>query len=335
MSSDSSPVMHLRAITHKLATLPLLPTVVSRLLALSPESDNYLDEVYRLAQQDPTFSIRLIQYAKVTSSSAQAAEKMNLKNALARLGTRKIASIITTMSFMDSFSPHSQSDKNLWVHSVMVAVISRRLATLMPDMDIDSELLYISALLHDIGRFVIFQFIPDAPSEIEHTGVVTPNTLLNLETTVSGTDHVQIGKEVCDRWDVPKSITDIVSLHHSIELPTETVAERQLANKICLIQIADGYSMFLMNNLPVNEETEEENAFLTAILEHDLQKIDDIADELEILITSCCSCLPTKHKVGLIKRLILETHSIFAEVDDLLAGLGFGFQRFSSRLIKQ
>ncbi len=73
--ADAVELHHGEAIRHKIATLPLLPSVVSRLLSLNPEDDNFLDEVYHLARQDPTFSFRLIQYAARTCRSSAMADK--------------------------------------------------------------------------------------------------------------------------------------------------------------------------------------------------------------------------------------------------------------------
>lgn len=43
--------------------LPLLPSVVVRVLALDARSDSYFDDLVALAEEDPTFTVRLLRVA--------------------------------------------------------------------------------------------------------------------------------------------------------------------------------------------------------------------------------------------------------------------------------
>ena len=95
-SSGPNKQQYSSAINNKIGSLPLLPSVVSQLLALSPDDDDFLDQVYHLARQEPTFSITLVQYAAKTSHTRQNAENVRLKHADAILRSRHIPSIVAT-----------------------------------------------------------------------------------------------------------------------------------------------------------------------------------------------------------------------------------------------
>ena len=314
--ADAGEIHHGEAIRHKIATLPLLPSVVSRLLSLNPEDDNFLDEVYHLARQDPTFSFRLIQYAARTCRSSAMADKFSLRHAIARLGSRQIASIVASLSLTDAFEPQNESDRNLWLHSVEVAVTARKLVEAMPDLQLDAELIYLGALLHDIGRFVIFQAIPEGPARIDEHQWITPLALLDAEASICGTDHVTVGRQACEHWEIPGPIGDIVSNHHNYNLPVETVPQRLLCTRVCLIQIADFYSVHLMNTPPreVQEgETEE------ALAE---QEREALQLALEPILGANGAVLPVKYRSQVPRMLQQQREGARAESARILDALG-------------
>lgn len=310
---------HGEAIRHKIVALPLLPSVVSRLLLLNPEDEAFLDEVYHLARQDPTFSFRLIQYAARTCRSSDMAEKFNLRHAIARLGSRQIANIVATLSLTDAFEPQNQSDRNLWVHSVEVAVTARILIEAMPDLQLDAELIYLGALLHDIGRFVIFQAIPEGPARIDEHQWVTPQGLLDAEFDICGTDHVAVGDLACNHWEIPRPIRDIVANHHRHDLATESVEQRQLCTRVCVIQIADFYSVYLMQHpcaelLQLESGPEEE--------EKEQRELEALSGALDGILSGNGTVLPLKYQAMIPRTLLQKREQIVTESRGILDALG-------------
>ncbi len=319
--NGSSEQHYSTLINNRVASLPLLPSVVSQLLLLSPDDDKFLDEVYHLARQDPTFSICLVQYAAKTCRTSRMAEKFNLKHAIARLGSRQIASIVASLSVMDSFEPSNQSDRNLWVHSVQVAVIAKKLVEQMPDLHLESEIIYLGALLHDIGRFVIFQAVPEGPARIDENHWMTPAALLEAEIRTCGVDHVRVGSEACVRWEIPRVISDIVANHHNYHLPAETLEERLRCTRVTIIQIADFYSVELMKQCGSAEaealagETEQEEGY-------EEQLIEKLATELAQVLASNGAVLPEKYRMLIPRTLILQRQNILVETGRILDALG-------------
>ena len=303
---------YLQAIEQNLARLPLLPAVVSQILALKPESDNFLDRVNVLARQDPTFSARLIQYANKTVGYGSFVKEISIQHAIARLGARNIARMAVSLSLMEAFVPKSKSDSDLWVHSVLVAVTAQHLASSFPDLKVDPDHLYLGGLLHDIGRFIIFQAVPEGPSRIVETELIDPPSLLGSEINVCGVDHVEIGVQACRKWGMPEPIVDIVNNHHEMDLPYSSSAEQSLYKRVCLIQLADLYSLCLMRW--VNEVAVDGVA-----LEID---ITDYLDELKMFVSNSCLSLPQYDEIVLLEKLAGMSETIISESAALLSYLG-------------
>jgi putative nucleotidyltransferase with HDIG domain len=301
-------------IDQQLRSLPLLPAVLVRLLALNPGGDDYLDEVYRLARQDPTLSVRLVEYATRTIAYETAKDRLDLRHAIARLGALKIAGLVTALSLLQAFEPRTQADRDLWIHSVETAVIASRMAALMPDLGLVPEQMYLAGLLHDIGRFIVFQSIPDAPALVDEAGWTDPEGLVNAEMSVFGFCHSQVGALACTQWEIPETLAEIVVNHHSKTLPRESPAEKQLLNRICLIQAADACSIFLMQHTARGETFDA------------WSDIDALQQEIQGLIDRFVDVhfgrFPLKYRMVLARQLARGTESMLTETRTILTGLG-------------
>lgn len=82
---------------------------------------------------------------------------------------------------------------------------------------------YLVGLLHDIGRFVLFQEAPEQLREIDESGWDTPTALLELEKQICGLDHAELGALACRKWGIPETIAETIALHHRPpESPNDT-----------------------------------------------------------------------------------------------------------------
>ena len=72
--------------------LPVLPSVVVRLMSLTPESEKFFEEVLTVASEDPGLALRVIRTAN-SPMSAPRSPITSLEAAVARLGANHIADL--------------------------------------------------------------------------------------------------------------------------------------------------------------------------------------------------------------------------------------------------
>src|SRR5271167_3575799 len=84
--------------------LPLLPTVVLRVLRLDARSDRYFEELLAVAEEDPTFAVRLIRLSNAPTS-APAKPIVTIRQAIIRLGARECAGLVTALAVSRIFVP--------------------------------------------------------------------------------------------------------------------------------------------------------------------------------------------------------------------------------------
>lgn len=235
----------MREIAVKAEQLPLLPTIVLRVLRLDPLSERYFEDLLGLAEEDPTFAVRLIRLANAPTS-APAKPIVTIRLAVIRLGARECAGLVTALAVSRIFVPRTVAHRHLWLHALQTAVAARTIAAMRPSAAIAPDQAYLAGLLHDIGRFIMFDGATGDLERVDETHWHSPQQLLDAEQHVLGYDHVQLGGVVCQRWSIPSAITEVVKLHHDYTAP-KAHAGTPLGPLLAVVQMADLLSARMMN----------------------------------------------------------------------------------------
>ena len=251
MRESSHPQGKAGELAAHVGSLPLLPSVVMRVLALDSDSDRYFDELLAVVAQDPTLAVRLIRLAN-SAMSAPGKPIVTLLQAAIRVGTRECAGLVTALAVSRVFIPRTQGQRDLWRHALQAAVCARTIVSRISGSRYTPDQAYLAGLLHDIGRFVMFESASADLSLVDETHWQTPQQLLDAEQQLLGYDHVHLGDLVCRRWAIPDAIADIVALHHTYALPDE-VRRGGLGELIRVVQMADLVSVLMMSKPDIVE----------------------------------------------------------------------------------
>lgn len=223
-----------KALNRHLEELPVLPTVVSRLMALDPRSEGYFEEVRELIESEPNFATRILAAAN-SAASAPSSPITTIPAAIARIGSIGARNLVFALGVTRVFVPRDDWEKSLWRHALQTASAARALASRLGDPEVQADEAYICGLLHDVGRFVMFQEAPDALRRIDEGGWDTADELVDLEKQICGLTHADLGAMACERWRLPDTIVEVVRNHHRKEF----TASRKVTRLTGLIHLAD------------------------------------------------------------------------------------------------
>lgn len=217
-------------LNRRIDELPVLPTVVSRLMTLDKEAPGFFDELLELIEADPTFAARMLSAANSAASSPRS-PITSVRAALARLGGRGASDMILAAAVSRVFVPRDDWERSLWRHSIQVAVGMRSLITHgINPFGLQPDEAYAVGLLHDVGRFVLFGEAPAALRRIDEGRWEEPEELLELERAICGITHGELGQMACRRWGLPESLGEIVLRHHEADVvPGNGTVEAMLA----------------------------------------------------------------------------------------------------------
>ncbi len=289
----------LQDMERKIDELPLLPQVLVRILQLDPNGDNYFEEFGKLTKEDPAFAVRVIALAN-SSASSPVAPVVSIREALTRMGVGTIRSLVASLAVQRVFLPTKPNEISLWQHSVFTAFAAAKLAEVLPDLKVDPAESYLVGLLHDIGRFVMFEHAAPELLAVDESEWETPEQLIEADVDVYKFTHSELGYRACLHWQLPESIAEASRLHNT-PVEVKIVPGSMDAQQFCL-QVADRVALSILQRDDFKELSEADRE----------QRIMDSC----LITEECRSLLPPAELVQYLDQLYVDGHG-------LLEGLGF------------
>ena len=239
----------------RIEQIALLPSVVGRLAALDLDSPGATEEIVALVRSDPPLALRLMRLASASVAGHGVID--TIPEAILRVGSHGVAHLILALSVVEVFVPHTRRQRNLWIHSIQTALAARRLAGLCSDRGLGMEECFLAGLLHDIGRFVIFENRPQEMAQLDEADVNNPVELIAAERQTCGFDHATLGYEVCRRWNLPESVCEMVRVHHMYGQERSRVPP-EVVDIVAVVQEADCFSFGLLRHSPLSSRSDAE-----------------------------------------------------------------------------
>lgn len=99
------------------------------------------------------------------------------------------------------------------LHSLTTAGIAKHLSSRIGGSDpMDC---YVAGLLHDFGKVVFAQFMPEQFKVALDKSLQDNVPLFSAEMATIGTDHTVVGSMLAEKWQFPQPLIDSIRNHHS------------------------------------------------------------------------------------------------------------------------
>lgn len=180
---------------------------------LKPNSS--ANEIGMIISKDTSLSARLL---KIVNSAFYGFPSRidSISRAVAIIGTRQLSSLAAGVTVVNMFKdiPSDIVDmKSFWKHSIACGVNARIIASYQGIQN--TERLFVSGLLHDIGRLILYNYAPDQSTYALAKAKRTNIMLNKVEYEDLDFDHAEIGGLLLKKWKLPVLIEDAVTYHHS------------------------------------------------------------------------------------------------------------------------
>jgi HD-like signal output (HDOD) protein len=175
-----------------------------------------IDDVANIVSQDPSISARLIRISN-SSFFGFAAEIETVMRAISIMGLSQLHDLVLATSVVKSFKgiPNDLINmKEFWARSVYCGIISRLIARKCNVLD--SERLFLTGLLHDIGHLIIYTKLARPAFEILSEAKLDNKPVQKLERDIFGFDYAQVGGALLKSWKLPKSHIETVEFHTNL-----------------------------------------------------------------------------------------------------------------------
>jgi len=217
---------------------PSMSGTAARVLKLLDDPDTSISGIGEILRYDPGLTANIL---KLTNSAyfGFPSQIGSVKQAVILLGSKRVAHLVMAScvnAIMDEqVLGYDLPSGELWRHSIAVSVAAEGL---VKELKIHpAEEIFTAALLHDVGKLILGDFVKEDLKEIE--SIASEGIPFQVaEQKVLGTDHAEIGAEILERWSFPPEVVNAVRWHHDPDSADETstlVDIVHVANVLCLM----------------------------------------------------------------------------------------------------
>lgn len=192
------------------------PAAAQRALDLL-RRDVAINELVKLVEQDPVLAQSLLRFAN-SAANTMGARSTSLSESIRRVGTQGLRSVILSSMVEGTLcrtgTAYDGMVRQVWEHMIRTAPIARILA---PGFGVVPDEAFTLALLHDVGKLVLFDRLGTLRAELRREVKMSPQVMPRLLREL----HEVLGGAAALRWGLGKAAVAVVSTHHRAGDPLE------------------------------------------------------------------------------------------------------------------
>jgi signal transduction histidine kinase/HD-like signal output (HDOD) protein/CheY-like chemotaxis protein len=229
--------------------MPSLPGVAVRAIEMIMQEDVDTADLARVIESDPALTLKILKLVNAAANSL-VRQVSSMQQAIALLGMTTVRCSILGV-FIRDLMPQSTEETakhfdEVWAHSLGCAVAAQLIAEkTYPSLKYEA---FIAALLHDIGKIFIIEYLPERYVQIKKYMESNRVSSLVAEQEILGTDHTRIGKWIAERWNLPGKLVRGIWMHHNpidslpfLHVEHELLYILVLANRLAREHFSDQY----------------------------------------------------------------------------------------------
>ena len=230
-----SPV-DLKRVIRRLDDLPTLPRTVLKITELINNPMTSARDLAKVISDDQVLTAKLLKL--VNSSFYGFPQRVStVTGAIVLLGFDAIKSLLLTTSVFDIFSKDKKEkarQEDFWDHSLGCAVGAKVIGNYLRYDRVEE--LFVSGLLHDIGKIVEMMFVQDDFARVVSMVEAGNVLMVDAEESLLGYTHAEVGRLLAERWNLSAKLVNIIAFHHQPDLAGRFSQEAiivQLADILC------------------------------------------------------------------------------------------------------
>jgi HD-like signal output (HDOD) protein len=194
--------------------LPEAPSIIFKLNDTIADPFSSADDIARVISKSPGLSALLL---KIVNSAFYGFPSRidSVSRAVTIIGSKEVSALAVGITTMEIFKdiPKSVFDMQTFTHHSLACGVLARILAAGGNVR-NTEQLFVSGLLHDIGRLVIFKYFPQEAAYMLSNLSISGESLYESEKAVMGFRHTDIAGDLFDQWKFPVALSQNVVYHH-------------------------------------------------------------------------------------------------------------------------
>ncbi|MGR8930012.1 MAG: HDOD domain-containing protein [Gammaproteobacteria bacterium] len=200
--------------------MPAFRNSVHRLLQLASNLNAENREIVRVIESDPLMTVKILKV--VNSPYYGLSEKISsVPRAVVHLGINSIknmALVVAAIGVLPKQSRAGLDYRAFLLHSLSCATLCKLLADRLDAPPINSSDYFVAGLLHDFGKIVFAEFVPETYKNVLTIAKEKQLALNHVENEIIGTDHSQTGGWLAEHWKLPQNLVAAIDHHHTVPI---------------------------------------------------------------------------------------------------------------------
>lgn len=244
----------LQAIHEQINNIPPLPATVGNVLRVTSNPESSAKDLMEVVLPDQTMCAAILKLAN-SAAFGQPKQVHTIERALMVLGFDEIKHIIIGTAVFSSFPKlNHETAHNIgifWEHAFTCGLTAKIIGE---HYNLSASELFISGLIHDIGKLVMFMAFPASYPILHEHSLASHFQAMGSELIEYGTGHDDVGLELATRWALPYQLCCAIGYHHRPEqAPSHT-------QHPLIVQVADILSLMYCCS-DIHDPKDVENIF--------------------------------------------------------------------------
>lgn len=199
----------------RITDLPTLPTVYTKVNSMVQSEKTSADELARVIESDQAITYKILRL--VNSSFFGFSRRITkVHQAVTLLGFNTVKNAVLSISVFDSLRSNGAAEfdrRAFWKHSMATGIIATSIGRNLRLPQTDEA--FAAGVLHDLGKLFLDSYLPEQFSEVLRRAAEKRVFVREAEREILGTDHMELGEYLMERWNLPHMLVEATALHHA------------------------------------------------------------------------------------------------------------------------
>jgi len=219
----------------RVSDLPAFPVVIEQATSLANDPQSSASDLAKVIQNDTALTAKIL---RITNSPfyGMSREISTVKDAVVVMGFSAVRSLSVAMSAMRTLRTSDGpffSEEIFWMHSMCCAMVAQRLSK---EASLHMDDAFTAGLLHDVGKLTLHKYAPEPFTAVLTAQAQAATISCEIEMKLLNTTHAELGRKLCERWQLPPSLAAAIGGHHQWrprQVQSKLAALCSVADYIC------------------------------------------------------------------------------------------------------